>query len=183
VTGSTLTVNVATLSVSDALIQLGSNNLTSDLLDIGFFGNYNDAGVDPHEHAGLFRDASDNGIFKLFLGLTQAPTTTVNTAAASYTQGTLQTFLLSSGLTTNSSVTNITANSTVAVTLTANTLYLSNALLGNSGGTGLASYTQEDILIANSTNGFRKLGIGTDGYVLQSNGTAILYNSLDGGSF
>jgi hypothetical protein len=183
VTGSTLTVNVATLSVSDALIQLGSNNLTSDLLDIGFFGNYNDAGVDPHEHAGLFRDASDNGIFKLFLGLTQAPTTTVNTAAASYTQGTLQSYLLSSGLTTNSSVTNITANSTVAVTLTANTLYLSSALLGNSGGTGLASYTQEDILIANSSNGFRKLGIGADGYVLQSNGTAILYNSLDGGSF
>ena len=182
VTGSTLTVNVATLSVSDALIQLGSNNLTSDLLDIGFFGNYN-SGADPHEHAGLFRDASDNGVFKLFLGLQDAPTTTVNTASGTYTQGTLQAYLLSSGLTTNSSVTNITANSTVSVSLTANTLYLSSALLGNSGGTGLASYTQEDILIANSSNGFRKLGIGADGYVLQSNGTAILYNSLDGGSF
>lgn len=182
VTGSTLTVNVATLSVSDALIQLGSNNLTSDLLDIGFFGNYN-SGADPHEHAGLFRDASDNGIFKLFLGLQDAPTTTVNTASGTYTQGTLQAYLLSSGLTTNSSVTNITANSTVSVTLTANTLYLSNALLGNSGGTGLASYTSEDIIVANTTNGFRKLSLGSDGYVLQSNGTALLYNSLDGGSF
>ncbi|CAB5221280.1 hypothetical protein UFOVP247_126 [uncultured Caudovirales phage] len=183
VTGSSLTVNVATLTVTDALIQLGSNNTTSDLLDIGFFGNYNDAAIAPHEHAGLFRDASDSGIFKLFTNLTEAPTTTVNTAATSYIQGTMQSYLLSSALVTNSSVTNITANSTVAVTITANTLYLSNALQGNSGGTGLLSYTQEDIIVANSTNGFRKLGLGSDGFVLQSNGTALLYNSLDGGSF
>ena len=54
---------------------------------------------------------------------------------------------------------------------------------GNSGGTGLNSYTAEDILVANSTNGFRKLGIGSAGYVLQSNGSALVYDTLDGGIF
>ena len=67
--------------------------------------------------------------------------------------------------------------------MTANSLTLTTALVGTSGGTGLTSYTTEDILVANSTNGFRKLTLGTDGYVLQSNGTALIYSTLDGGTF
>ena len=38
-------------------------------------------------------------------------------------------------------------------------------------------------LVANSSNGFDKLGLGADGYVLQSNGSALIYASLDGGTF
>ena len=67
--------------------------------------------------------------------------------------------------------------------MTANSLTLTTALIGTSGGTGLASYTAEDILVANTSIGFRKLALGTDGYVLQSNGTALIYSTLDGGSF
>jgi len=181
ISGNLVSVNVSTLSVTDSLIQLASNNTVSDSLDIGFFGNYQTGGGDP-EHTGLFRDASDDK-FKLFKGLQVAPTTTVDTANNTYQIATLQAYLDSGGLTTNSTAVALTANSTLAVTLTANSLTLTTALVGTSGGTGLASYTAEDILVANSSNGFRKLGLGTDGFVLQSNGTALVYSTLDGGTF
>jgi hypothetical protein len=181
VSGSLVTINVATLAVTDSLIQLASNNTLSDTLDIGFFGNYQVGGGD-HEHTGLFRDATTD-TFKLFKGLTVAPTTTVDVTGAGYTQATLESYLSSGALVSNSTAVTLTANSTVAVNMTANSLTLTTALVGTSGGTGLASYTAEDILVANSSNGFRKLAVGTDGYVLQSNGTAVVYATLDGGSF
>ena len=179
--GDLLTINVATLAVEDSLIQLAKNNTTSDLLDIGIYGNYNgDAGA--HEHTGIFRDATD-GIYKLFQGLSEAPTTTVNTAAAGYSTATLQAYLSSGALTSNSSAVTITANSTVAVNITANTLTLATALAATSGGTGLNSYTSGDLLVANTGNALSKLSLGTAGYVLQSNGTALVYDTLDGGTF
>jgi len=180
VSGSLVTINVSTLSVTDSLIQLALNNVVSDTLDIGFFGNYNDGAASVH--AGLFRDATSD-TFKLFKGLESVPTTTVNVAGTGYTQASLEAYLSSGALVSNSSAVTLTANSTVAVSMTANSLTLTTALVGTSGGTGLSSYTAEDILVANSSNGFRKLGIGSDGFVLQSNGTALIYSSLDGGTF
>lgn len=179
VSGSLVTINVATLTVTDSLIQLASNNTISDTLDIGFFGTYNPGTA---SYAGIFRDASD-GIFKVFKDVQSAPTATVNTAGTGYTKGTLDTFLNSHGLVSNSTAVTLTANSTVAVNMTANSLTLTTALVGTSGGTGLNSYTAEDVLVANSSNGFRKLTLGTDGFVLQSNGTALIYSTLDGGTF
>lgn len=181
ISGSLVTINVATLSVTDSLIQLASNNTTTDSLDIGFFGNYQ-VGGGAHEHAGLFRDASTD-TFKLFKGLQDVPTTTVDTSGTGYTQASLEAYFNSGAFVANSSAVTVTANSTVAVTITANSLSLSNPLVGTSGGTGLASYTAEDILVANSSNGFRKLALGTDGFVLQSNGSALIYSTLDGGTF
>jgi hypothetical protein len=130
----------------------------------------------------LFRDATSDS-FKLFKGLEPEPTTTVNVSGTGYTQASLEAYLSSGALVSNSSAVTLTANSTVAVNMTANSLTLTTALVGTSGGTGLSSYTAEDILVANSSNGFRKLGLGTDGFVLQSNGTAIIYSTLDGGTF
>lgn len=180
VSGSLVTINVSTLAVTDSLIQLASNNDVSDTLDIGFFGNYNDGAANVH--AGLFRDATTN-TFKLFTGLEAQPTTTVNISGTGYTQGVLETYLSSGALVSNSTAVTLTANSTVAVNMTANSLTLTTPLVGTSGGTGLSSYTTEDILVANSSNGFRKLSLGTDGYVLQSNGTSLIYSTLDGGTF
>jgi hypothetical protein len=181
VSGSLVTINVSTLAVTDSLIQLASNNTTTDTLDIGLFGNYN-VGGGAHEHAGLFRDASTD-TWKLFKGLQDAPTTVVNVSGTGYTQADLEAYLISGGLVSNSSAVTLTANSTVAVSITANTISLSTALPGGSGGTGLASFTTEDILVANSSNGFRKLAVGANGYVLQVVGGAVAYGTLDGGSF
>ncbi len=181
VSGSLVTINVATLAVTDSLIQLASNNTSSDTLDIGFFGNYQVDGGN-HEHTGLFRDATTD-TFKLFKGLTVAPTTTIDVSGTGYTQATLEAYLSSGGLVSNSSAVTLTANSTVAVSMTANSLTLSTALVGTSGGTGLASYTAEDILVANSSNGFRKLGVGTEGHILQISSGVVAYGTLDGGTF
>lgn len=51
------------------------------------------------------------------------------------------------------------------------------------GGTSQTSYTLGDILVGNATSGVSKLSVGTNGYVLQSNGTTVVYSTLDGGSF
>jgi hypothetical protein len=179
VVGDLVTLNVATLSVEDPLIELARLNTATDALDIGFFGVYGSAGA---KYTGLFRDASDSK-YKIFNALQSAPTTTVDTGGTGYAIGTLVSYIESGGLVTNATHVVLTANSTVNVAITANTITLSTPLAGTSGGTGLASYTAEDILVANSSNGFRKLAAGTDGQVLQISGTSVVYSSLDGGTF
>lgn len=188
VTGTLTTVSANNITITDSMIQLASNNTSSDVLDIGLFGSYEAGDAGTHEHTGFFRDASDSGVWKLFQGLEVSPTTTVDTGNNTFEFATLQTFLKTggaglTGLIANSTTIALTANSTLNVAIVANTLTLSTALAGTSGGTGLASYAAEDILVANSTNGFRKLALGTAGQVLQSNGTALIYSTLDGGSF
>ena len=182
VTGNLTTTNVASIIVSDPMIYLAGNNYSSDLVDIGFAANYNDG---TNRHTGLFRDASDGGIYKLFYNLEQelSGNNLVDTSNTSYRIATLNAYLSSGGLSTNSSIVAITANASVNVAIVANTLTLSSPLVGTSGGTGYNTYTAEDILVANSSNGFRKLSLGSDGYVLQSNGSALLFDILDGGNF
>jgi len=188
VTGNVTTTNVNDLIVGDPLIHLAANNESSDVVDIGFVGHYSDDGGSTKKHIGFFRDASDGGVFKLFTGsqdatLDAANSVVVNVSATGYTTAILEAYLRSSGLVSNSSVVNITANSTVSVALTANTLTLTTALAGTSGGTGKSTMTDQAILVGNSSNGYDELTLGTDGYVLQSNGTALLFDVLDGGTF
>jgi len=64
--GNTTYINVATLNITDPLIYLASNNDTSDIVDIGFMGGKNTAGI--YSHTGLIRHAAD-GIYYLFDGL------------------------------------------------------------------------------------------------------------------
>ena len=181
VLGTTFTVSANNLIINDSLLQLAANNTTSDLLDIGFFGSYNPDGG-AHEHAGLFRDASDD-VFKLFKGLQDSPNNVVNTSGVGYTIATLQAYLNSGGITTNATSVTITANASVNVAITANSLTLTTALAGTSGGTGRSTIANNAILVGNTTNGYNQLTLGADGLVLQSNGTALVYDSLDGGSF
>jgi len=181
ITGNAVYSNVESYVVTDPLIQLAANNTDTDLLDIGFFGNYNTGGG-AHEHTGLFRDASD-GVYKLFDGLQVTPTTFVDTANNTYHQATLKAYLDSGALISNATNLNITGTSSLAVAISANTLTLSTALAATSGGTGYGSYTTGDILVASSSSALSKLALGAEGYVLQSNGTALVYGSLDGGSF
>lgn len=172
ITGSVSNVSVTDLIVSDPLIHIGANNEISDLVDLGWVGHYsNDSGV-TKRHAGLFRDATD-GTFKIFTNLVQANldtanALTINTAAASYSTATLQTFLTSGGLTTNSTAVNVTANSTVAVAIVANTV--SGAFTGNLTGTASnatnlnsqpASFYTNATNLATGTVPTARLGTGT----------------------
>ena len=84
VNGTLTYLNVIDLEVKDPLIKLATDN-TANSLDIGFFGKYVSTGT---RYKGLFNDASDDK-FKLFLGTTIEPGTTVNTSGNGYTIGTL----------------------------------------------------------------------------------------------
>ena len=88
VTGSTTTVNTATVTVEDPLMALASGNGAADAVDIGFYGLYDTSGSQDL-YSGLFRDANDSGKWKLFKDLQAAPTTTVNVSGTGYATGTL----------------------------------------------------------------------------------------------
>jgi hypothetical protein len=181
VTGNVFSINVTSLNVTDPLIYLAGNNYTSDLLDIGFAGNYYDG---QQRHTGLIRHASTDQYY-LFKNLTQelSNASVVDINDASFRLADLNAWILSGALVSNSTTVTITANSTVNVNIAANSLTLSTPLAATEGGTGYNNYTSGDILVANSGNTLNKLGLGNAGYVLQSNGSALIYDTLDGGTF
>lgn len=163
VVGNVTTTNVASVVVSDPLIYLAGNNYSSDLVDIGFAGNYHQGGT--NKHTGVIRHAATDEYY-IFKGLTQEldSVLTVNIADPTFALADVNAYLKSGALVSNATTIAITANASVNVAIVANTLTLSTPLATNSGGTGLST-------------------VGSDGYVLQSNGTAIVYSTLDGGTF
>tara|TARA_Y100001937_G_scaffold127483_1_gene199895 strand:+ start:845 stop:2200 length:1356 start_codon:yes stop_codon:yes gene_type:complete len=80
--GNTLSFSANTFIVDDPLIQLANNNI-ADTFDGGFVVHYNDG---SSRHAGLFRDASDSGIFKFFDNYTPSTVnvTTISTTDSSF---------------------------------------------------------------------------------------------------
>lgn len=77
VNGTTTTLNTQSYTVADPMIYIGEDN-HSNQLDLGFVAGHDDG---TYNHTGLVRDASD-GKWKLFKGVTDEPTTTVNFAQA-----------------------------------------------------------------------------------------------------
>ena len=165
VSGTLTTIDTNNLTIEDPMIKVANGN-GADISDVGFYGMFTNGGT---RYTGLVRDATD-GIYKLFTGLEVEPTTTVNTAAVGYGTAILEAYLNSGALVSNSSNFNVTANSIINVAISANTIKLSTLSTGG-------------ILVGNSTNGMTNLALGTDGYVLQSNGTTLVYSTLDGGTF
>lgn len=193
VLGDLVSLNVSTLAVEDPLIALAKNQSTTstytDAVDIGFYGTYGNTDVANKNWTGFFRDQSDSGVYKLFSGNIPEPTTTVDTTNTNFTYATFQAQLKTGGAGAAGFISNathiaITANSTLNVAIVANTLSLSTALPVTSGGIGLNSVAVGDLLVGNSTNTLSRLASGTDGYVLQINGTGVVaWNTLDGGTF
>lgn len=84
VNGTTTTVNATDLSITDPLIYIGEGN-SANASDLGLVASFDDG---TYQHTGLVRDASA-GKWKLFKGVTDEPTTTVN-----FTQGSLDTLAI-----------------------------------------------------------------------------------------
>jgi hypothetical protein len=80
VLGGNTEISTTQINVNDPLIQLANNN-TSDLVDIGVFGQYN-AGS-GNVHSGIFRDSTD-GVWKLFRSYSTEPTTKISPAANNF---------------------------------------------------------------------------------------------------
>lgn len=182
VQGTLTTVDTINLQVKDPLIKLADQQTSADALSIGFYGQYGNSSTTSW--AGLFRDQSDNAIWKFF-STGAEPSGTVDTNDPSYTQMTLQAYLKTGAFVANSTAINITANSTVSAQIIANSMTLTTALNSNSGGTGQTTYTQGDMLYYNTGSALTKLGLGTDGYILQVNSSSVApyWGSLDGGTF
>jgi hypothetical protein len=190
VQGTVTTINTQQLVVNDNIFEISSNNTTTDVVDAGF---YSPAGNSSAIwYSGMARIAASstntNPVFRIFVSNTNPNTSATIDTTANTRTGTLQAYLQPYGtggaFVSNATNVSIVANSTLAVTITANTLALSSALPGTSGGTGLASIANNSLIFGNTTNGFNTLAFNaTAGYVLQSNGTAITYDVLDGGFF
>lgn len=82
--GTTTTVNATDLVVEDPLIYIGEGN-DANVVDLGIVASFDDG---TYQHTGLVRDSSA-GKWKLFKGITDEPTTTVN-----FGQGSLDTLAL-----------------------------------------------------------------------------------------
>jgi len=81
VSGTSVTLNVASLAVEDNMIYLNNGSQVSHP-DLGIAGNYNDG---SYKHAGFFRDATD-GVWKVFDGYTPEPDASafIDTSNASF---------------------------------------------------------------------------------------------------
>ena len=166
------------------MIKLAVNNTTGDTLYIGFAGHFNGSG-NTSNHTGLFREPSNKNyyLFSTYGDETKVNNNEIIVTDPSFTLANLNAYILSGGLVTNATHVAITANSTVNVAIIANTLTLSTALSGTSGGTGRSTSTNNALLVGNTSNGYNELTLGTSGYVLQSNGSALIYDTIDGGTF
>jgi hypothetical protein len=96
VNGNTFAASATTITIEDNMIQLAHQN-AANTVDLGLVVAYNDGTA---KHSGLVRDVSDNE-WKLFRGVTDEPTTTVN-----FGQGTLDNLemanLIAAGITASS---------------------------------------------------------------------------------
>ena len=168
VSGTTTTVSSTTINVADPLLALATTNNSSDAVDIGFYGLYDDSGSQD-EYAGLFRDATDQK-WKLFKNLQAAPTTTVDISGTGYATATLVANLQDDN-------TNITGGSITGIT----------DLAVADGGTGLSAVAKGSVLVANSANTLSALdgGGSADGMLLNtsSSDTISWSTTVDGGTY
>lgn len=149
VLGTQTTVNVATLSVDDSLIALAKNNV-SDIVDIGFYGHYNDG---TNRHAGVYRHAGTQE-FYVFDNYTQEPAAnTINPASNNFRVATLNANLKSQF----ANVTTLNVSTINATTGSLSSLSLGSALSVPSGGTGATSFTNGSIIVGSGTGALATL--------------------------
>ena len=156
VQGTLTTIDTTQVAIADINLKLASNN-AGDVVDFGLYGQYK-VGTNTY-FSGLFRDHTmgdaNNAVYHLYSTNTEPGMTSpyvVDGTANGYHLSTLMSYLdTGKGFVANSTTVALTANATVNVAITANTLYLSSALPANSGGTGLATYLAGDIVYASGT--------------------------------
>lgn len=155
VTGTTTTVNTANFTTTDPLIYMGEGN-SGNTADLGFVANFNDG---TYQHSGLVRDSSA-GIWKLFKGVTDEPTATVNFAQGSLddlaaNNVTVAGVVFTDGTQTKAGVPSITAISQKTASYT------------------LASLTERDTLIEVASSSATTLTIPADATVNYPVGTTL----------
>ena len=169
VNGTTTTIDATNLSIEDNLIYLNQGSTITNP-DLGFAGNYNDG---TYAHAGIFRDATDGGTFKIFDSYTPEPGTAIDTSHASYNHADLQI----GGLTVDDNATvggtlGVTSTLSAATGSTIGNLTLANGSITDS--SGAISFGNENL----STTGTLSVGAITGSSLNLSTG-AVTAGSLD----
>lgn len=165
INGTLTTIDTVNLVVSDPLIRLANGNLTTDTVDIGFWGAFGNDTVT--QYTGLVRDSSAVE-YVLFTGAIPAPDTTVDTANVNYSLAAIRV----GDLRTASA--NITGGVITGIT----------DLAVADGGTGASTFTANGVIFGNGTSALQVTAAGTEGLVLQANSSgAPEFASLDGGTF
>jgi hypothetical protein len=139
ISGTSSQINVSSLNVSDPMIYLAGNNYTSDIVDIGFAGNYYDGAT--QRHAGWIRKYN-TGNFYAFYNYTPEPDNNViDITDASFRKA------------------NIIANFTGG-----NVSGLLTAIGVSDGGTGATTFTSGQIVVGNGTGALQSIAnVGTAG--------------------
>jgi len=203
VQGTLTTIDTTQVAIADVNLKLASNN-AADLIDFGFYGQYNVANTTYY--SGLFRDHTlgdaTHAVYHLYSTNTEPGMTSpyVVNQTGGYNLSTLLAYLDTgiaggAGFAANATNVTITANSTVNVAIAANTLHLDSALPANSGGTGLSTYLAGDIIFASgsysgggeSTTTLTTLSVpiaaANDQILMIKNNLPAYTDTIDGGTF
>lgn len=152
VAGTFTTTASDSLAINDPFLFLATNN-TGDSLDTGFVAKYNN-GTD--RYTGFFRDVT-TGKYALFANLTNAPTTTVDTANVSYSLSDLDLrSLTASGTISATSGTAASSTTTGAIQVTggvgvAGDIYAENLNVGSGSITTTGAIGNVSTVTASST--------------------------------
>lgn len=132
VSGNTVSISSGSIVANDAMIILGLNNYTADIVDIGFAGHYNDG---TNAHSGLIRDFSTKEWY-LFKGYTPdiGGTNNVNLADGSFTVDTMNANLKAPASVAVKGIDLLVYSNTMYNTANAASIRANNSLDANSGG-------------------------------------------------
>ena len=182
VSGTTTTVNSTTVSIADPIFELGASG-SDDNLDRGLKMKYNSSGAklafmgfdDSDGKFVMIPDATDtNSVFTGTIGVLKANIETGNTGV---TVGDSTPFSDSSGTLTLQNIDALDATTEATIEAAIDTL--SNLTSIGTIGTGVWQGTT----LAIGYGGTGLTSVGTSGKVLVSNGSANVYQDIDGGTF
>jgi len=198
VSGNSFSVDTETLRVSDPLIYLAGNNYVSDIVDIGFVGNYNNGSANLH--TGIFRDAT-NKEYYVFDSYDKEPIpnhidTTANGFSLAVINATIRTSNLilgganaittinNMGAASNAWANSVGAGANAYAALAfnkANGAVQTGFVTITAGGTSLVADSNNDTLTITSANGVTIVGdAGTDSMVLGLSPTGVTATSYGG---
>jgi hypothetical protein len=156
VLGTETIINVTTLEVSDPLLYLAGNNYTSDAVDIGFVGHYNNGSANLH--AGLIRHAGNKEFYVFDSYNVEPDSNVIDISGNGFNVANLHANLISAW----SNVTSLHVGSLdVAGATTIKSLSLTDDLSVSNGGTGAGSFTAGAILVGDGTNSLKTLANST----------------------
>ena len=187
VLGTQVTVNTETLNIADPLLYLASNNYTSDVVDIGYVGNYFDGST--QRHAGVFRNAG-NKEFYVFDNYDKEPESNdIDVADASFRVANLHANLISSKIiVTQADITNATligANVTNDLGVTRNIFndgYIVTDTVKFNGSSATVDGQSGNLVLTAGSGGLDGVQFAGNAYLLGPNGSRNAQLNYDGTS-